>query len=401
MKNVFIIGAKGIGNYGGYETFLNKLTELHKNNKSIKYHIACKANGQGFMDETKLNDCIYISSNEFVYNNARCFKTKTLDIGKGQAILYDLKSLKESLKYIEKNNISNPIIYILSSRIGPFMRHYSHVIHKLGGRYYNNPDGRENLRKKYNMFVRKYWKFSEKLMVKYSDLVICDSVNIEKYIKEEYQKYQPKTKYIAYGADVRKSIINDNDLEYQNWLDNNRLIKDSYYLSVGRFVPENNFDTMIEQFMLSKTNKDFAIITNVNKKYLFQLENKLHFSKDKRIKFVGTVYNQELLRKIREDAYGYIHGHEVGGTNPSLLEALACTNLNLLNDVVFNKEVGKDSCLYWKKDNDDLSMLINNCEYMNSKEISTMGNKAKSIINNNYNWDFIVEQYYNVFMNCE
>ena len=96
----------------------------------------------------------------------------------------------------------------------------------------------------------------------------------------------------------------------------------NYYLVVGRFVPENNYETMIREFMKSSSKKDFAIITNVNERFLDELEQKLHFRDDSRIKFVGTVYNQELLMKIRENAYGYFHGHEVGGTNPSLLEAL-------------------------------------------------------------------------------
>ena len=71
---------------------------------------------------------------------------------------------------------------------------------------------------------------------------------------------------------------------------------------------------MIREFMKSKSKKDFAIITNVNDKFLNELEEKLHFKNDKRIKFVGTVYDQELLKKIRENAYAYFHGHTVGGT---------------------------------------------------------------------------------------
>ena len=80
------------------------------------------------------------------------------------------------------------------------------------------------------------------------------------------------------------------------------------------------------------------------------MNNKTGFEKDGRIKFVGTVYDAELLKKIRECAYAYIHGHEVGGTNPSLLEALASTKLNLLLDVGFNREVAEEGALYWKKD---------------------------------------------------
>lgn len=76
------------------------------------------------------------------------------------------------------------------------------------------------------------------------------------------------------------------------------MTKKGYYLVVGRFVPENSFEVMIREFMKSKSQKDFAIITNVNDKFLNELEEKLQFKSDKRIKFVGTVYDQELLKRF-------------------------------------------------------------------------------------------------------
>lgn len=104
----------------------------------------------------------------------------------------------------------------------------------------------------------------------------------------------------------------------------------------------------------------------------------------------GTVYDQELLKKIREGAFGYFHGHEVGGTNPSLLEALGSTNLNLLLDVGFNKEVAKDAALYWNKNEGNLARLIDKCEYMNTEEF---GKKAKERIRTSYSWNFISDRY--------
>lgn len=147
------------------------------------------------------------------------------------------------------------------------------------------------------------------MMVKHSDLLICDSMNIEKYIHERYDKKgirgaSPKTAFIAYGADIKKSVLEDSDLKYHDWLKCKGLTSHGYYLVVGRFVPENNYETMIREFMKSRSAHDFAIITNVNDKFLEKLECRLHFKRDKRIKFVGTVYNQELLKKIRENAYG-------------------------------------------------------------------------------------------------
>ena len=212
------------------------------------------------------------------------------------------------------------------------------------------------------------------MMVKYSDLVICDSINIEKYIHKCYDGKgihgrNPRTTFIAYGADLTLSKLTDDDEKLVNWYKDKGLKKKGYYLVVGRFVPENSYEVMIREFMKTKSKKDFAIITNVNDKFLNQLEKKLHFKSDNRIKFVGTVYDQELLKKIRENAYAYFHGHTVGGTNPSLIEALGSTDMNLLVDVGFNKEVAKDCALYWNKKTGNLAKLINKVDHMQLEEI--------------------------------
>ena len=381
MQNVFIVGAKNLGNYGGYETFVDKLTEYHKENKEIKYHVAIKDKEYG----------------EFEKNNARCFKIKVPNIGPAQAIYYDVKALSECCKYINEHNIDNPIVYILACRIGPFAKHFRKKIHKLGGRLYINPDGHEWMRAKWSAPVRKYWKISEKMMVKQADLLICDSKNIEKYIKETYSQYNPETTFIAYGADIKKSILADDDKKVTDWFKEKEVKPKEYYLVVGRFVPENNYETMIREFMKSGTTKDFVIITNVeHNKFYEELKVSTGFEQDKRIKFVGTVYDQELLKKIREQAYAYFHGHEVGGTNPSLLEALASTDLNLLLDVGFNREVAEDGALYWNKGDGNLAGLIDQCEYISETERQDISLKAKKRIEEEYSWKYICDKYFKV-----
>ena len=403
VQNVFLVGAKSLGAYGGYETFVYKLTEYHQNNPNIKYHVACKANGDGCMDETKLDNVKRISDTEFEFHNARCFKIHIPQIGPAQAIYYDVAALRECCKYIKKNNIEKPIVYIMACRIGPFAKHFYKEIHKLGGKVYLNPDGHEWMRAKWSKPIRRYWKASEQMMVKYCDLAICDSVNIEKYIHEQYDGKgingkNPNTTFIAYGADLTPSKLSDDDEKLVNWYKEKGLSKKNYYLVVGRFVPENSFEIMIREFMKSKSNKDFALITNVNDKFLNELENKLHFRSDPRIKFVGTVYDQELLKKIRENAYAYFHGHTVGGTNPSLIEALGSTDLNLLVDVGFNREVAEDCALYWERKNGKLARLINNVECMSGDKIAEMGNKAKERVTEEYTWEKICGQYETVFL---
>lgn len=385
MKNIFIIGSKGIpANYGGFETFVDKLTS-NKKSTNIKYHVSCLSN----------------NFDEFTYNEARCFNVKVPNLGPGKAVLYDIMALKMCLDYIDKNKVKNALIYILACRIGPFLSKYKKRASELGVKIYVNPDGHEWKRDKWNCLIRKYWKISEKLMVKNADLLICDSKNIEMYIREDYRKYNPNTTFIAYGAECKKSVIKDDDNKLLDWHRKHNISPKKYYLIVGRFVPENNYEVVITEFMKSNTNKDLVIVTNIEKnKFYNELLEKTKFNLDKRIKFVGTVYDQDLLKKIREDAYGYIHGHEVGGTNPSLLEALASTDLNLLLDVGFNKEVGEDGAVYFSKKNGDLSSLIYFLDDLSLKEIYDMGKKAKLRISENYTWSKIVNQYETIF-NCE
>ena len=128
------MGAKSLGAYGGYETFVYKLTEYHQNHPNIKYHVACKANGDGCMDETKIEGVTRISDREFEFHNARCFKIRIPQIGPAQAIYYDVAALRECCSYIRKHRIPHPIVYIMACRIGPFAGHYYKEIHRLGGR---------------------------------------------------------------------------------------------------------------------------------------------------------------------------------------------------------------------------------------------------------------------------
>ena len=403
IQHVYLVGAKSLGAYGGYETFIYKLTEYHQYNKKIKYHVACKANGDGYMDESKLEGAALINDHEFEFHNAHCFKIDVPQIGLAQAIYYDVAALKMCCKHIRKNHIQHPIVYIMACRIGPFAKHFYKEIHQLGGQVYLNPDGHEWMRAKWSAPIRKYWKISEQMMVKYSDLAICDSVNIEKYIHACYdgkgiKGRNPKTTFIAYGADLTLSKLTDDDEKLVNWYKEKGLTKKNYYLVVGRFVPENSFEVMIREFMKSHSKKDFALITNVNDKFLNELEEKLHFKRDKRIKFVGIVYDQELLKKIRENAFAYFHGHTVGGTNPSLIEALGSTDLNLLVDVGFNREVAEDCALYWSRDDGSLAKLIDSSDQLNENQIAEMGRKAKARVAAEYTWNKICGQYEEVFV---
>lgn len=387
-QHIFIVGSKGIPTrYGGFETFVDKLTEYSKD-ESLVYHVAgIRGKSEYSKDEA-----------EYEYNGAHCFALKEKVPGPAKAIFYDIDALKYCIKYIKKHNILNPIIYVLACRIGPFIGKYKKQIQKLGGKLYVNPDGHEWKRAKWSAPIRAYWKLSEKLMVKHADLLVCDSIGIENYIKEDYKEFNPQTTFISYGAETSKSTLTLGDEEVKQWFEQFGVKPKNYYLVVGRFVPENNFYRIIKEFVKSNTEKDLVIITGYEGEALYdEIKKEVDFEKDGRIKFVGTVYNQPLLKLIREQAYGYLHGHSVGGTNPSLLEALGQTDLNLLFDVVFNKEVAEDGALYWTHEYGYLAYLIEKADEMSDEEIKALGDTAKARIDQFYSWEYITGKYEELF----
>lgn len=161
VQHVFIIGSKSIGQYGGYETFVDRLIGEHENDPSIKYHVACKANGDGYMDESKLANITITKKNddgsvaEFEYKNAHVFKIPCPNIGPAVAIYYDRAAVKYSIQYCKENGIEKPIIYILTCRIGLFIGGLVKQIKAVGGMYYLNPDGHEWKRAKWSAPVRR------------------------------------------------------------------------------------------------------------------------------------------------------------------------------------------------------------------------------------------------------
>jgi rhamnosyltransferase len=384
QKSVFLIGSKGIpARYGGFETFVEKLTKYWKRN-DVKFHIAIP----------KIS-----SKSDYEYNNSRCFIINISKLGSYRSILFDLISLRESLNYINRNKLAGSIIYMLTYRIGPFLTFFKYNIKKNKVKIYLNPDGLECNRKKWGRLGRLYWKISKICALKFADLIICDSIEIQKNILVDFNKAYVKTVYISYGAELKNSEIPYENPEITEWFINNNLTKNNYYLYVGRFIPENNIEFIINECIDSGSKKYLVLITNIDYEigYYNILNKKLKLDKNKKLIFPGTVYNESLLKIIRENAFAYVHGHEVGGTNPSLLESLALTKINLVLKVVFNEEVCADSVLYFEKTSGSLKNLIMKIEKSDLHSFEDLSKKAKNRIMEYYTWDKIVKEYEKIF----
>ncbi len=244
-----------------------------------------------------------------------------------------------------------------------------------------NMDGIEWKREKYKGLLQSFLRYAEKLAIKYSDVVIADAKPIKLYFEN---KYNTETEYIAYPAE----IFEDPNIAI---LKKYNLSRNSYHLLIARFQPDNNIEMIIKGLVASKSTSPLLIVGDYNNKYGRYLVKK---HKDKRITFLGKIFNKTELDNLRYFSSIYFHGHSAGGTNPSLLEAMATSCNICAHNNEFNKSVLDNDAWYFRTEN-DISKLLNN-----EKE---RGGKAKWVENNlnkvrmNYNLDVIVDEYKKLF----
>ena len=382
MKNIIIIGSRGYeSEYGGWETFVTNLINNY-NDENTRFYVPELTHKK--------------ESNIEIRNGVICKKIYVPKQGFVTMFTFVIKAVLYYKKMLKKEKLDNVIMYVLGCRVGPLFSLIHKKLNKMGVKIIINPDGLEWTREKWSWWIKKCFKISERTMIKSSNHVVCDSKAIENYVKEKYAKYDKNTSFIAYGAYLND--IKNIDIKTKEFMDKFDIKPRDYYLIVGRFVPENNYELIINEYMKTSTSRDLVIVTNYEKnKFYNKLLEKTNFDKDKRIKFVGPVYDDEILRRLRKNAKGYIHGHSAGGTNPSLLEALSITDVNILYDAVYNVEVGGEGALYFSNEENSLKNTIEKVEKFKSNDFTSYSNLAKKRIADEYTWEIVVKKYKKLF----
>lgn len=241
-----------------------------------------------------------------------------------------------------------------------------------------NMDGLEWKRTKYSKPVRRFLKTAEKFAAVSSDFLISDSIAIKSYIKEKYNR---DSEFIAYGANLFTN-------QSENILEEYQIEKYKYNMIIARLEPENNIETILDGVVKSDSVLPILVVGKHETKFGEFLKNK--FSKDKRIKFLGGIYDIEYLDNLRFYSNLYFHGHSVGGTNPSLLEAMASSSFIIAHDNDFNKSIlGKDAFYFLNSDDVKLQLIKSKINY--SAFIQANLNK----IENEFSWPIINGQYEN------
>ena len=251
-----------------------------------------------------------------------------------------------------------------------------------------NVDGLEWLRPKWKGFGSIYFKWASKMATIFFDQIINDSDEMRKVYLNLFKK---DSKVIAYGANITKS--KNPDL-IKKWNLNQR----EYYLVIGRLIPDNNADLIIKGYLKSNSKKNLVIVGDVPYKDLYS--SNLKKIKDQRLIFTGYVKDQDSLAELYHNCYVYIHGHQFGGTNPSMIKAMAYGCAILALDTIFNKEMlqkGKFG-LFFKKELVSVTNQIDHCEKENIL-IDKLRQESVNGITNKYNWDFVTKEYLDVFKN--
>lgn len=408
-KHIFVLGARGYRrNYGGWETFVNHLLDNWKDD-SCQFYV-CEINQERlieplirFIERKKLAIHPPLFSQSLIdCDGKNTGKVKRIPvciphIGNAAMVVYDAVSLFTVRSYIKQNKLENAIIYSLGSRVGILYFILRPWLKSICITILENPAGLEWERDKWGVIVKKYCKISAYAMARACDYLICDSRSIKDYYDGVIKNERPQKLFIAYGAyeTALKNVLTA--LKVKEAFTKLKVDPQGYYLMLGRFVPENNYELIIKGFMKSKTKRKLIIICDVgNNRFYFKLRRSTGFEMDDRIQFIGPLYERELLSHIRQNAFAYIHGHSVGGTNPGLLEAMAETDVNILYDVSFNREVGQAAALYFR-DEDQLSDDIEKCDRFSDEERSALGTRAKERIKTEYQWGKIVAQYETLF----
>ncbi len=354
-----IIGSRGIpGHYGGFETFAERLS-LGLVERGHSVTVYCTA--------------AYDNYKKMEYQGVKRVIVPSVPIKSLEKIFTSL------LSCIHTATTRYQIIYFLG--VSPVL--FAWLPRLAGTKTVINIDGLEWKRQKWGRAAAWYLRFSESLSGSLCDVVIADSMEIKRYFEEEYGK---EAIYIAYGADVASH--EDNGVLARYGLESRK-----YFLQVCRLEPENNTEILLREY--AKVQTDIPLVILGGAPYSDTYQEKLKQIADSRVKFLGSVYGSD-YNVLRSHAFCYIHGHEVGGTNPALLEALAGGNCVIALDVKYNLEVIGDAGLSFSKSDGSLSRmladLIAHPECADGFRI-----KAMDRIRQCYTWKSIIDKYENLF----
>lgn len=356
LKKISIIGTVGIpASYGGFETLVENLARYNnKENINTELTVYCSSKSYD------------VRVSHFLSANLRYIPLQANGI---QSVPYDIISL--ILAVLRKTDVI--LLLGVSGAIAlPFVRLFSQA------RIVTNIDGIEWRREKWKGFAKYFLRFSERLAVQFSHVVISDNGAIADYVEEVYGI---TSKVIAYGGDHALTVDSKPVTEFTN-------LPEKYAFSVCRIEPENNIHLILESFHYLESTPLILVGNWDNSEYGSKLKQKYMDSKN--LYLLDPIYDLGKLKTLRSHCLIYVHGHSAGGTNPSLVEAMHFGVPIIAYDCVFNRSTTENKALYF----DDVQSLQNVVQNLDTDLGERVGAEMREIANRRYTWDKVAEQYF-------
>jgi glycosyltransferase involved in cell wall biosynthesis len=357
---IAILGTRGVpNNYGGFEHFAAWLSRglVQKGHQVTVYNSSKHPYQQKEWHGVRI---------------IHCFDPEYI-IGAPGQFVYDLNCILDTRK---KNYDIILMLGYTSSAVWKFLYPKNSII-------ITNMDGLEWQRTKYSKRVRRFLKYAEKLAVQSSRHHIADSPVIKEYLDNTYHI---KSKYIAYGAGLYPAAD-------EKLLDGYALKKYQYFLLMARMEPENNIEMILDGYCLTGSEIKFIVIGNTSNGFGKYLVDK--YKNESRVIFLGAIFDEQKVQSLMAFCSLYFHGHSAGGTNPSLLDAMAAKAPLAAHNNPFNRSILKDNALLFTNAT-DVCHLINSNQYVNEVHIKN----NYTTIENEFTWDMIIDQYENYFLEC-
>jgi len=379
MRKFFIVGTQGIpARYGGLETFAHELaTRLAARGWPV--WVTCEKTSDQPPGPPSFQGV------NLLYVNAPGNNLRTI-VGDRRA-LYRCAELADP----------KDVVYLLGYGVGPFAWGALRALARKDIEFWLNPDGLEWMRPRWPWHVQQYFRFSERFLGKRSDLVVCDAAAIREHHATTYAIPRERMEVIEYGAPVVDDVADKaTESRCLSYLNEYGLSFGEYYAYVGRFVQDNNLELMIRGVLDPRVKRRLLVFASHDPSDVFyQRMSKLIRQSGDREKVVltGGVYDRELLQALRLGGFAYFHGHEVGGTNPALVEAMGLGSFIIALDTPFNREVLQDAALYFTKRHDDFIEAILRAESMRSDAIEDIRMRAQDRVREYYNWERITNAY--------
>lgn len=378
-RQFFIVGSQGIpASYGGLETFAHELS-VRLVARGHPTFVTCeRAPGEPHgPDEFQGVRLLYV---EAPANNFR-------------TMVADRKALLRCGELARRGDV----VCLLGYGVGPFARGAIRKLRRKGVEFWLNPDGLEWKRPRWPWYARRYLRWSEGFLLREADRVICDAAAIRDFHEEEYGIPAEKTEVIEYGAPVVEEIDDPEVLARRDaYLERYGLRPGEYYTYVGRFVPDNNMELMVRGVLDARVERRLLVFAAHDESDPFyrHLDALIRNSADPdKVILTGGVYDQPLLEALRKGEFAYFHGHEVGGTNPALVEAMGLGSFIIARGTVFNREVLRDAALYFEKDVESFVQAILRAEALDQDEVAEFRRRAVERVRTHYNWERITDRY--------